>query len=132
MAQQQEHCGAAFDLDGLTLRWYTHRGAAHQVGPSLRELECITDLAHLLLEAGETAFTQRVVAVGIHATSILEAGLARTAVETPMREGVLVTRGVIPCRAVHEASVGNKLPQGADRSGHTSCLPRADDATVGE
>ena len=79
MAQQQERCGAAFDLDGLTLRWYTHRGAAHQVGPSLRELECITDLAHLLLEAGETAFTQRVVAVGIHATSILEAGLARTA-----------------------------------------------------
>ena len=38
MAQQQERCGAAFDLDGLTLRWYTHRGAAHQVGPSLRRL----------------------------------------------------------------------------------------------
>lgn len=43
MAQQQECCGAAFDLDGLTLRWYTHRGAAHQVGPSLREPEYITD-----------------------------------------------------------------------------------------
>lgn len=47
MAQQQERCGAAFDLDGLTLRWYTHRGAAHQVGPSLREPECITDFVVL-------------------------------------------------------------------------------------
>jgi len=80
-----------------------------------------------LPEAGEAAFTQRVIAVGIHATSILEAGLSRTAVQTPMRECVLVTRGVIPCRAVQEASVGNKLPQEADRSGHTACLPRADD-----
>ena len=69
--------------------------------------------AHLLQEAGEAAFTQRVIAVGIHATSILEAGLARTAVQTPMRECVLVTRGVIPCRAVHEASVGEKItPEG--------------------
>jgi hypothetical protein len=53
------------------------------------------------------------IAVGIHATSILEAGLARTAVETPMRECVLVTRGVIPCRAVHEASVVEEItPEG--------------------